>query len=127
VLPPGRRATATKASRCGLGTLAGGDAHVSSLVIPRASAGPTHGEISADTTANVLDALDERDLVPLLQLHTHPKRAWLSETDRIRPLVAVPGFISVIISDFGFVDLAAVTRWSAHEFVAPSRLAGARA
>jgi proteasome lid subunit RPN8/RPN11 len=101
------------------GTIAGGDAYVCSLVIPRATAGPTHGEISAETTANVLNALDERDLVPLLQLHTHPTRAWLSDTDAIRPLVAAPGFISVVISDFGYIDLADVTAWSAHEFVAP--------
>ncbi len=101
------------------GTLSGGDAHVASLVIPRATAGPTHGEISAETTADVLNALDGRDLVPLLQFHTHPSRAFLSETDAIRPVVAVPGFISVVIPDFGFVDLADVTLWSAHEFVAP--------
>lgn len=103
------------------GTLSGGDAHVASLVIPRATGGSTHGEISAETTANVLEALDARDLVPLLQLHTHPAQAFLSETDAIRPLVAVPGFVSVVIPDFGFVDLGDVTLWSAHEFVAPRR------
>lgn len=99
------------------GTLAGGDGYVSSLVIPRASTGPAHGEISAGTTADTLAALDERDLVPLLQLHTHPRRAFLSETDAIRPLVAVPGFVSVVIPSFGYVDLADVSFWSAHEFL----------
>jgi hypothetical protein len=99
------------------GTLAGADAHVSSLVVPRATGGSIHGEISAKTTANVLDALDERDLVPVLQLHTHPRRAFLSEEDAIRPLVAVTGFISVVIPDFGFVGLDNVTLWSAHEYV----------
>jgi hypothetical protein len=103
------------------GTLAGGDAHVATLVIPRASGGPTHGEISADTTANVLTALDERDLVPIMQLHSHPRRAFLSDEDAIRPFVAVPGFISVIIPNFGFVDLADVGLWSAHEYGGPNR------
>jgi proteasome lid subunit RPN8/RPN11 len=98
------------------GTLAGGDAHVATLVIPRASGSPTHGTISADTSANVLTALDERDLVPIMQLHSHPRRAFLSEEDAIRPLVAVPGFISVIIPSFGFVDLADVGLWSGHEY-----------
>ena len=64
--------------------------------------------------------------MPLLQLHTHPSRAFLSETDAIRPVVAVPGFISVVIPDFGFVDLADVTLWSAHEFVAPRQWRGLR-
>lgn len=98
------------------GTLAGGHAHVSSLVVPTISAGAHHGEVSADTTARLLTGLDERDLVPIAQLHTHPRAAFLSATDRIRPLVAVPGFLSIVIPTFGFVDLADVTLWSAHEF-----------
>jgi hypothetical protein len=103
------------------GTIADQDAYVATLVVPRASAGSTHGEISAETTASVMLALDDRDLVPLLQLHTHPQRAFLSPTDAIRPLVAVTGFISVVIPDFGFVDLADVTLWSAHQLIGPSR------
>jgi hypothetical protein len=98
------------------GTLAGGDAYVSTLVLPRITTGPKHGEISAETTANVLGSLDQRDLVPILQLHSHPWAAGLSETDAIRPLAAVPGFISVIVPDFGYVDLADVRLWSAHEY-----------
>lgn len=98
------------------GTLSGGDAHISTLVVPGISGGALHGEVSAETTANVLVALDERDLVPVMQVHSHPRRAYLSETDAIRPLVAVAGFISVVIPRFGFVDLADVGVWSAHEY-----------
>jgi hypothetical protein len=103
------------------GTLSGGDAHVATLVIPAASGGPVHGEITLGTTAGVLNALDERDLVPVMQLHSHPRRAFLSQTDAIRPLVAVPGFISVIIPGFGFADLADVSMWSAHQYLGPGR------
>ncbi len=103
------------------GTLAGGDAHVAALLIPRAATDAWHGEVTPETTAAVLTALDERDLVPVLQLHSHPRRAFLSLTDAIRPLVAVPGFISVVIPDFGFVDLADVGLWSAHQYVRPGQ------
>jgi hypothetical protein len=103
------------------GTLSGGDVHIATLIVPRSSAGPVHGEISASTTSRVLCALDERDLVPVVQLHTHPRKAFLSDTDAIRPLVAVPGFISIVLSDFGFVNLADISLWSAHEFVGPRR------
>ncbi len=99
------------------GTLAGGDAHIATLVVPNATTDAWHGQITPETTAAVLTALDERDLVPVVQLHSHPRRAFLSETDAIRPLVAVPGFISIVIPDFGFVDLADVGPWSAHEYV----------
>lgn len=98
------------------GALAGGAGHVSSVVVPRISTGAVHGEVSVETTAQILDALDRRDLVPIAQLHTHPHAAFLSETDAIRPVVAVPGFLSIVIPDFGFVDLAEPERWSAHEF-----------
>lgn len=98
------------------GTLADADAYVSTLVIPRVTAGPVHDEVSAETTAHVLEALDQRDLVPVVQLHTHPWAAGLSETDAIRPLAAVQGFISVIVPDFGYVDLANVGLWSTHEY-----------
>jgi hypothetical protein len=101
------------------GTLSGGDAHVATLVVPRVSDGLTHGEVSAATTANVLTALDERDLVPIMQLHSHPRIAFLSHTDAIRPLVAVTGFISIVIPSFGFVNVADVDVWSAHEYRGP--------
>jgi hypothetical protein len=98
------------------GTLADGHAHVSTIVVPTFDATAMHGEITRETTANVVNALDARDLVPMVQLHTHPRTAFLSPTDALRPLVAAPGFISVVIPHFGFVDLADVALWSAHEF-----------
>jgi proteasome lid subunit RPN8/RPN11 len=98
------------------GTLAGGDAHVATVLVPRATTEAWHREITPETTARVLTALDERDLVPVVQLHSHPRQAFLSDTDAIRPLVAVPGFVSVVIPDFGFADLADVELWSAHEY-----------
>jgi len=103
------------------GTLAGGDAHVGTVVVPRATSGPGHGEVSVETTGRVLRGLDERDLVPMAQLHTHPRGAFLSQTDAIRPVVAVPGFLSIVIPDFGFVDLADVGLWSSHQYVGPGR------
>lgn len=103
------------------GTLAGGDAHIATVVIPRAMTDAWHGVVTPETTAAVLAALDERDLVPVLQLHSHPQQAFLSDTDAIRPICAVPGFISVVIPDFGFVDLADVGLWSAHQYLRPGQ------
>jgi proteasome lid subunit RPN8/RPN11 len=103
------------------GTLANGHAQVSTVVVPASETTAVHGQISPETTARVLDALDARDLVPVLQVHSHPRRAFLSETDAIRPIVAAPGFVSVVIRHFGFVDLVDVAQWSAHEFLGNSR------
>jgi hypothetical protein len=99
------------------GSLAAGDGYISSVVIPSLSVDAVHGEVSVDTTARLLDALDQRDLVPIAQLHSHPRRAFLSGIDAVRPLVAMPGFLSIVIPSFGFIDLAAVDAWSAHAFI----------
>jgi hypothetical protein len=99
------------------GSIAEGNAYICSLVMPKLELGKYDGEVSAETTAHLLEALDERDLVPLLQIHSHPRAAFLSPIDAIRPLVAVPGFMSIVLPHFGFIDLAEVANWSAHRFL----------
>jgi hypothetical protein len=98
------------------GTLAGGDAFVSTLLVPRIEGGGFHGEVSAATAAKLFEELDLLDLVPIAQIHSHPSEAFLSPIDAERPLVATPGFLSIIIPSFGFVDLADVDVWRAYEF-----------
>ena len=99
------------------GTLAGGDAFVSTLVIPHMeSEGQFHGEISEKTVGEMLEGLDRLDLVPIAQIHSHPQSALLSEIDAQRPVVAVPGFLSIVVPSFAFVDLADIELWRVYEF-----------
>jgi hypothetical protein len=99
------------------GTLSGGDAFVSTLVVPRVDGGGCfHGEVSPSRTARVFEELDLLDLVPITQIHSHPEAAYLSSIDAQRPLVAVAGFLSLIVPDFGFFDLVDVGRWRAYEY-----------
>jgi hypothetical protein len=99
------------------GTLAGGDAFVSTLVIPGIETlGLFHGVISEGTTAAVFDELDHLDLVPILEIHSHPGAAFLSPSDAERPMVAVNGFLSVVVPAFGFIDLPDVGLWRVYEF-----------
>jgi hypothetical protein len=101
------------------GTLAGADALVSTLVLPEVRGGRLHGEVPAAAAARLFSELDEFDLVALAQIHSHPGEAFLSETDAERPLMAVPGFLSIVIPEFGFVDLANVEVWRAYEYRRP--------
>lgn len=105
------------------GSIASTDAFVSTVVVPRAVAGPLHGEIPAEVTAKVFDALDSRDLVPLAQVHSHPGRAIMSSIDRERPMVAVAGFFSIIVPDFAFLDADAIATWGLYRYVSPRRWA----
>jgi hypothetical protein len=102
------------------GTLGGGEAFVSTLIVPKVEGGGFHGEVSAVTAAKLFDELDVLDLVPIAQIHSHPSEAFLSPVDAERPLVAAPGFLSIIIPSFGFVDLADVEVWRAYEFHGPN-------
>jgi proteasome lid subunit RPN8/RPN11 len=104
------------------GALAGGDAFVSTVVIPRMeSDGQFHGEISEETVGKMLERLDHLDLVPIAQIHSHPQTAFLSEIDAERPVIAVPGFLSIVIPNFAFIDLADVELWRVYEFQARRR------
>ena len=99
------------------GTLAGSDAFVSTLIVPRVeTADDYHGEVSPATAATVIERLDMLDLVPIAQIHSHPRDAFLSPVDAQRPFIAVRGFLSIIVPSFGFVDLSDVALWRVYEF-----------
>lgn len=89
---------------------------VSTLLVPKTEGGGFHGEVSAATAAKLFEELDLLDLVVIAQIHSHPSEAFLSPIDAERPLVAAPGFLSIIVPSFGFVDLADVAVWRAYEF-----------
>jgi hypothetical protein len=101
------------------GTIADGDAHVSTVILPRTADRGLHGEVPADVVASVFEALDERDLLPIAQLHTHPTAARMSVTDAERPLVAIAGFRSIIVPDFAFTPADDVDTWNVYRYDAP--------
>jgi hypothetical protein len=105
------------------GSIVSGDAFVSTIVVPRVGGNGFHGEVPADIVATVFDALDERDLFPLAQLHTHPGRADMSSIDAQRPLVAISGFRSIIVPDFAFIADDDITRWNIYEYRGPGQWA----
>jgi hypothetical protein len=98
------------------GTVLDCAAVVSSIVRPATFGRDLHGEVPAHVVGRVLEALDTRDLVPIAQIHTHPRAARISHIDEERPFVSVRGFLSIIIPDFGFTPSTSVERWGVYEF-----------
>jgi proteasome lid subunit RPN8/RPN11 len=88
---------------------------VTTVVVPRTDAGHLHGKIPAEVVAALFESLDSRDLVPLAQLHTHPGSARMSPIDRERPLVAIRGFLSIIVPNFAFTSADPET-WNVYEY-----------
>lgn len=101
------------------GIRAGTDAIVTTVVNPRAASSGMHGEIPAEVVARVFEALNARDLLPLAQVHSHPAGSEISSTDRQRPMVAIKGFWSVIIPDFGFGASVDTANWGVYEYESP--------
>lgn len=99
------------------GTIAGDVAFISTVVVPEVEATGMDGNVPAETVADFLRLMDHHDLLPIAQLHSHPRRAFLSPVDATRPVVANPGFMSIIVPSFGFVDVADTSTWSMHEYL----------
>lgn len=98
------------------GTIAGEMAFVSTLVVPDIESHETHGEVGPRTVAAILETLDRHDLVALAQVHSHPRRAFLSRIDERSPIAVQAGFVSIVVPRFGFVDLSDTSTWSMHEY-----------
>lgn len=73
-----------------------------------------------------LSVLQERlrklDQVLLVELHTHPPMAGgQNEVDAAHPAAPYSGFISVVVPDFGFVNLADLRDSHVYEYIAENR------
>lgn len=99
------------------GVLVGTSGFVSTVLAP--SEGNGSGWITPESSARSHDALARRDLVPLVQLHSHPGRAYLSSVDRESPFFMCRGFLSVVVPNFGFVDMRDSRTWKVFRYESP--------
>jgi hypothetical protein len=58
-------------------------------------------EVSEEWLTEAWERLDEEGLAIRLQVHTHPFEAFHSATDDAYPIVATPGFYSLVLPRFG--------------------------
>lgn len=101
------------------GMLVGTQGFVSTILAP--ADGNGSGWVSPESSAKAHEALARRDLVPLAQLHSHPGRAYLSSIDRESPFFMCRGFLSVVVPNFGFVDMKNPRNWKVYRYESPRR------
>ena len=101
------------------GTMVGTEAFVSTILAP--ADGNGSGWVSPEGSAKAHEALARRDLVPLAQLHSHPGRAYLSSIDRESPFFMCRGFLSVVVPNFGFVDMKNPCNWKVYRYESPRK------
>lgn len=97
------------------GSLVGHTGFVSTILIPQNEEDSSF--IPPNVSASAHEALDERDLIPIAQVHSHPGRAFLSPIDQQNPFFMCKGFLSVVIPNFGFVNMMDLTNWKVYEYV----------
>jgi len=80
-------------------------AEVTKLHVPRQIAGPLHFNVPLDERLRLVRAVSSEDEFILIQLHTHPRRAFHSDVDDRLAITKHTGAISIVVADFG-------TRWN---------------
>ncbi len=93
--------------------LAGSAALVSHLLLPAFRSRRDLLTIPKDERIAIADYLRTERLLAFADLHTHPRRAFLSEPDRARPFSQRDGFYAVVIPDFA--TQGAGTGWRFYE------------
>ena len=101
------------------GSLVGETGFLSTIVIPHNEG--NSGLITSDVSASAYQALDRRDLVPLAQVHSHPSTAFLSPIDQENPFFMYKGFLSIVIPNFGFVDMMDVANWKVYQYLSKGK------
>ncbi len=91
--------------------LDGSTALVSHLLLPAFRSRRDFLTIPMDERIAIAGYLRSERLLAFADLHTHPRRAFLSEPDRARPFSRRDGFYAVVIPDFGTRDAGAGWRF----------------
>ena len=72
---------------------------------------PCSYEVDEDEEHKINVKLNELSIVAIAQIHTHPRHAFHSSTDNEWPSVILPGSISVVIPNYGFIEIFDIDAW----------------
>lgn len=73
-------------------------------------------EVSEEEEYRINVELNKQGLTIISQIHTHPGNAFHSETDDDWPTVVLPGSLSVVIPNFGFIEIDDLDSWEVYQY-----------
>jgi hypothetical protein len=94
-----------------VGALENGRGRIEAVWPVAAHADVAHARVSLDDVLELSDRLAAEGWFILAQVHTHPGRAFHSPVDDQFPISNKPGFISVVIPNFGTDEMGAGWAW----------------
>jgi hypothetical protein len=89
---------------------------ISDVWFPAQTNYPIFYEVSEDEEFRINVELNKKLLTTISQIHTHPGSAFHSETDDDWPSVVLPGSLSVVIPDFGFIEIDDIDSWEVYQY-----------
>lgn len=77
------------------------EAEITTLIVPKQITGPTHFNIPVEERLRIIDEINKVGEYILVQLHTHPKEAFHSDSDDRHAITKHLHAISIVIPHFG--------------------------
>ena len=97
-----------------VGRLSGRSFSVTEAWFPEQTNTHVSYEVSEEEEFNINKRLHDNGLVAMCQIHTHPARAFHSTTDDEGSALSLPGSLSIVIPDYGFVEQDRPSLWKVY-------------
>lgn len=89
---------------------------VSDVWFPKQTNTPISYEVSEEEEFRINKKLNNENLSVMCQIHTHPGIAFHSNTDDEGSALVLPGSLSVVIPDYGFIQKDDFSMWEVYIF-----------
>lgn len=89
---------------------------VSDVWFPKQTNTPISYEVPEEEEFRINKKLNNESLILMCQIHTHPGDAFHSNTDDEGSALVLPGSLSIVIPDYGFIQKDDFSRWEVYIF-----------
>ncbi len=89
---------------------------VSDVWFPEQTNTPISYEVPEEEEFRINKKLNDESLAVMCQIHTHPSYAFHSNTDDEGSALVLPGSLSIVIPDYGFIQKDDFSMWEVYVF-----------
>jgi len=89
---------------------------INDVVIPKQNNGMINFEVNPQEIHRINVLVNQKGLQLIAQIHTHPYDAFHSEIDDEGAILLLPGSLSIVIPNFGFIDKEDFGQWAVYCF-----------
>lgn len=89
---------------------------ISDVVIPKQNNGMINFEVDSQEVHRINVMINQKGLQLIAQIHTHPYDAFHSDIDDDGAILLLPGSLSIVIPNFGFINKDDFEQWAVYCF-----------